>query len=160
MDRQIQRVMFSSKSGSWRTPQELFNQLDEEFHFDLDVCADKDHKLAPMENFVGNDGLERSWQGHTCFMNPPYGREIVKWIEKAVAEIYLSKHNFGPNVIGADWRKTIVVGLLPARTDTNWFWNYILECDFEIRLIRGRLKFNKRGYHNSAPFPSMIVVFQ
>lgn len=130
-------VHFSSKSDLWSTPQELFDQLNQEFSFTVDVCATRDN--AKVESFFTKevDGLVQDWGGQRCWMNPPYGREIGKWIKKA------SESEF-------------VVALLPARTDTKWFHDYIYGKR-EIRFLRGRLKFGVS--QNSAPFPSMVVVF-
>jgi len=134
-------VHFSSASEEWETPQHIFDSLNEEFHFTLDPCAT--HKNAKCEKYYTkeDDGLAQSWAGERVFMNPPYGREIEKWIRKA-------------------WRSslesnTIVVCLLPARTDTRWFHRYCAEG--MIWFIQGRLKFGEN--ENSAPFPSMIVIF-
>jgi len=136
-------VHFSSKTPEWSTPQDLFDELDREFGFKLDPCANlENHKC---ENFytVDNDGLSHDWHLFgPVFMNPPYGRVIGKWVKKA----YESSLN------GAT-----VVCLLPARTDTRWFHDYIYG-KAEIRFIRGRLKFG--GSKNSAPFPSMIAIFR
>lgn len=143
-------VMFSSASVEWETPQDLFDQLNKEFNFTLDVCATAQNAKCP--NYIPRetDGLAISWEGRTCWMNPPYGREIGKWIEKAKME----------SLAGAT-----VVCLLPARTDTRWFHDFIWNENMKrpqgfvsIRFIKGRLKFG--GASNSAPFPSMIVVFR
>lgn len=134
------KVMFSSKSDEWETPQDLFDKLDEEFHFSLDVCADENnYKVVPFYSKL-TDGLTSDWFNYTCWMNPPYGREIGEWVKKA-SEV-----------------KNTVVCLLPARTDTKWFHDYIYKkANVEIRFLKGRLKFGKSK--NSAPFPSMIVIF-
>lgn len=134
-------VMFSSKTEMWETPQDFFDKLNEEFHFTLDACATKEN--AKCEKFFTPeiDGLSQNWC-ETTWCNPPYGKTIGKWVEKA----YWQNYEFG---------ETIVM-LLPARTDTKWFHDYILG-KAEIRFIRGRLKFG--GSKNSAPFPSMVVVF-
>lgn len=146
MDYQMQRVMFSSMNGYARTPKDLFNLLDSEFHFTLDVCADP---LFPLKDYndkftgwFGEYGLKSYWTPHTVWMNPPYGNEITKWLDKADCE--------------RAFMKTTTVALLPARTDTNWFWKYCLQK--EIRLIKGRVRF--QNYPNGAPFPSMIVIFK
>lgn len=133
-------VMFSSKTDMWETPQDLFDKLNEEFHFSLDVCAIPEN--AKCYNFYTPeaDGLSQPWYG-VVWCNPPYGREIGKWVKKAHDEAT---------------RGTTVVMLLPARTDTKWFHDYIYEKQ-EIRFIKGRLKFG--GSKNSAPFPSMVVIF-
>ncbi len=134
--------MFGSARSDHGTPQDLFKQLDSEFHFTLDVCASQAN--AKVSRFLSqqDDSLRRAWTNEICWMNPPYGREIGKWIQKALRE---SKVN-----------NATVVCLVPARTDTNWFWNYCVQG--EIRFIKGRLRFE--GESSSAPFPSMIVVFR
>lgn len=133
-------VMFSSRKQEWGTPQDLFNRLDEEFCFTVDVCANADNAKCGKYWTEEDDGLSKSWEGERCFMNPPYGREISKWVEKA---------RFS--------NRCTVVCLLPARTDTRWFHDYILGVA-EIRFIKGRLRF--QGAKNSAPFPSMIVIYR
>lgn len=134
-------VHFSSATDQWSTPVEFFKALDEEFHFMLDVCADKQNRKCAHFFSEVDDGLKQAWNG-ACWMNPPYGREIGKWVEKARRE---SVH-----------RGATVVCLLPARTDTKWFHDH---CTYgEIRFIKGRLKFGDAKA--SAPFPSMIVVFR
>jgi site-specific DNA-methyltransferase (adenine-specific) len=143
MDYQMQKVMFSSQKGDWATPKDLYDQLDREFHFTVDVCANSD-TAKHTKFWTENSGLYRMWSGETCFMNPPYGRSIIEWIAKAHAQ--------------TRDQGVVTVALLPARTDTEWFWNYILNHRYEIRLIKGRLKFS--DHKNSAPFPSMIVIFK
>ena len=134
-------VLFSSKSVVWETPQDLFDKLNEEFHFDLDVCALPENAKCEKYYTPEDDGLSQPWNG-VCWCNPPYGRTIGKWIQKA----YETFAGGGT-----------VVMLLPARTDTKWFHEYIYN-KAEIRFIKGRLKFGNSK--NAAPFPSMIVVFK
>lgn len=123
--------LMTSLSPHWATPKWLYDELNKEFHFQMDPC--------PLNaNF---DGLNMSWTGRT-FVNPPYGREIIKWVKKAYEE---------------SLKGSIVVCLLPARTDTKWWHNYIMKAD-EIRFIKGRLKFGDSK--NSAPFPSCVVIFR
>lgn len=133
-------VLFSSKSVVWETPQDLFDKLNEEFHFDLDVCALPENAKCERYYTPEDDGLLQPWNG-VCWCNPPYGRTIGKWVQKA----YETFAGGGT-----------VVMLLPARTDTKWFHEYIYN-KAEIRFIKGRLKFGNSK--NAAPFPSMIVVF-
>ena len=134
-------LMFSSQTDQWETPQDFFDNLNEEFHFTLDPCADEyNHKCARYFT-KEQDGLKQSWIG-SVFCNPPYGRKIGKWVEKA----YFSA------LEGA-----VVVMLIPARTDTKYFHDYILG-KAEIRFIKGRLRFGNSK--KSAPFPSMVVVFR
>lgn len=134
-------VMFSSATDLWETPQAFFDELDGEFHFDVDVCALPENAKCARYYTPEQNGLEKIWGG-CCWCNPPYGREIGKWVYKA----WESARN------GA-----LVVMLLPARTDTRWFHDYIYG-QAEVRFIKGRLKFGDSK--NSAPFPSMVVVFR
>lgn len=122
--------MLSSDSDKWNTPEDLYSALDSEFHFELDPCP---------EGFQF-DGLSYDWNTVT-YINPPYGRDIGKWVEKAY------RHSL---------EGYTQVMLLPARTDTKWWHDYVMKA-YEVRLIRDRLKFS--GSKNSAPFPSAIVVF-
>ena len=131
-------LMFSSASCEWSTPDAFFRALDAEFHFTLDVCATPQNAKCRKFFTKEQDGLSKNWGGHVCWCNPPYGRQIGAWVKKA-----------------AEGDSTVVM-LLPARTDTAWFHDYIYG-KAEIRFIRGRLKFG--GSKNSAPFPSMVVVF-
>ena len=137
-------VMFSSATDNWSTPQDFFDKLNDEFHFTLDVCADENNHKCEHYYTKEIDGLSRPWVG-TVWCNPPYGRKIGEWVRRA----YLSSN------IGS----ATVVMLLPARTDTRWFHDYIYnKSNTEIRFIKGRLKFG--GCKNSAPFPSMVVIFR
>lgn len=134
-------LMFSSKTDMWATPQDFFDKLNEEFNFTVDVCAIPEN--AKCEKFFTPeiDGLKQEWTG-VCWCNPPYGRDIGKWLEKAY--------------IASTWGATVVM-LLPARTDTKWFHEYIYN-KAEIRFIKGRLKFGNSK--TAAPFPSMVVIFK
>ena len=132
--------MKTSLRDDWATPQWLFDKLNDEFHFDLDPCAnEQNHKC---ENYFTKeqDGLTKKGGGWRVFCNPPYGRQIGKWMQKCCEE----------------GRKTLVVALVPARTDTKWFHEYVLG-KAEIRFIKGRLSFDEQG---RAPFPSMIVIYR
>lgn len=135
-------VLFSSKTDNWETPPEVFKDLDNEFKFTLDPCASKENHKCDKYFTKEENGLLQDWGGQRVYCNPPYGRTVGDWVEKAAKES--RKEN------------TIVVMLLPARTDTKWFHKYIYGRA-TIRFIRGRLKFG--GSKNSAPFPSMIVIF-
>ena len=137
-------VMFSSKAMDWATPQSFFNQLDSEFHFTLDPCANESNHKCARYFTEADDGLKQSWGGQTVFCNPPYGKAIKDWVKKCSEE--------------AKQPNTTVVLLIPARTDTAYFHDYIYQKpDVEIRFLRGRLKFGDGK--NSAPFPSMVVIF-
>lgn len=135
-------VMFSSASDQWATPQWLFDDFNAEFGFTLDACALPSNAKCAKYFTPEVDGLVQDWSGEVVWCNPPYGREIGKWVKKCAEE---SKKN-----------NTTVVALLPARTDTKWFHEYIYRRA-EVVFLRGRLKFGDAK--NSAPFPSMIVIF-
>ena len=135
-------IMFSSKTDEWSTPQDLFDKLDKEFHFDLDVCANESNHKCALYYDRKQDGLKMPWEGHVVWCNPPYGREIGKWVKKACNEHMA--------------HGTTIVMLLPARTDTRWFHNHVLGWS-TIRFLQGRLKFG--DCKNSAPFPSMLAIY-
>jgi len=128
------KSLFSSFRLDWKTPKAVYQILDAEFNFDFDPCP-----VNPQF-----DGLNIEW-GHknsVCFVNPPFGREIPKWIKKGYEE----------------WQKgKTVVFLIPSRTDTQYWHDYVMKAT-EIRFIKGRLKFDDSG--NSAPFPSAIIIFK
>ena len=134
--------MFSSKTDQWSTPQDFYDKLNNEFHFTLDPCADEYNHKCEKYYTEKDDGLKQDWSGETVFVNPPYGRAIKDWVQKSYDES--QKYN------------TKVVMLIPARTDTKYFHKYIYH-KAEIRFVEGRLKFGDSK--NSAPFPSMVVVF-
>lgn len=136
-------ILFSSENEVWATPSDFYNVLNDEFNFNLDPCALPEN--AKCENYFtpSEDGLLQDWGGHTVFCNPPYGRKIYNWVSKCSKE---SKKN-----------NTIVVMLIPSRTDTRYFHEFIYHKAKEIRFIKGRLKFGESK--TNAPFPSMIVVF-
>lgn len=133
----MNRVLFSSIKQSYATPKELYKALDNEFHFTDDPCPfdDRQHALYP------NDGLARAW-GDVVFLNPPYGKELTKWMARAYQE--------------ARTGKTIVC-LVASRTDTKWWHDYAMKAD-EIRFCRGRLHFENSPYN--APFPSALIIFK
>ena len=138
----VSKALFSSKSDEWSTPNKIYDDLNNEFNFNLDPCSSEvNHKC---ENYftIEDDGLSKSWGGYRVFCNPPYSN-IAAWVKKAWQES--TKDN------------TLVVLLIPARTDTKYFHEYIYQRS-EIRFIKGRLKFGESK--NSAPFPSMIVIFR
>lgn len=128
-----------SESSEWETPQEFFDKIQSVYRLDIDVCATRENTKCVRWWDKKEDGLSKDWTGIRAWMNPPYGREIGKWVEKA-----------------AMGEAEIVVALLPARTDTRWFHEHIYG-KAEIRFIKGRLKFG--GHKNSAPFPSMLVIY-
>lgn len=131
-------ITFSHRTDLWETPQDLFDELDAKFHFETDVCAIAEN--AKCERFFSpeQDGLRQEWTG-VCWCNPPYGRGIGQWVEKAARS-----------------RATVVM-LLPARVDTAWFHDWCLPYG-KVTFVRGRLRFG--GSKWNATFPSMIVVFE
>lgn len=139
--RKKRSIHFRSNSHEWSTPQELFDELNREFCFVLDVCASAAN--AKCERFFTrkDDGLKQPWSG-MCWCNPPYGRDIGNWVERAFQS--------------ATSGLASVVCLVPARTDTRWWHDFVLNAT-EVRFVKGRLRFG--GHENSAPFPSAIVVF-
>lgn len=132
----LNKGLFTSLKQSYATPKALYDALNEEFHFDDDPCP-----LSEPSPLYSNDGLARAW-GNSVFINPPYGREISKWIERAYRE-------------AQGGGKTIVL-LIPSRTDTRWWHSWIMKAT-EIRFLRGRLCFDGKS---PAPFPSAVVVFK
>ncbi len=156
----VDKALFSSDTGEWETPQEFYDELNKFWRFNLDPCATKENAKCETYYTKEQDGLERDWcyvqynpeykspylrYPGRVFCNPPYGREIGQWVEKAVAEVQ-------------NGNAEVVVMLLPARTDTRWFHDYVLPNAYLVRFVRGRLKFG--GSKNSAPFPSVVVVFK
>jgi len=137
------KVHFSSETDLWSTPQDFFDRLDAEFGFTLDACATLEN--AKCADFISpeQDGLKTPWTGRggSVFVNPPYGRSIGAWVQKAYYTFRLG---------------ALVAMLVPARTDTRWWQDYVMQAT-EVRFIRGRLKFGSAT--NSAPFPSAVVIF-
>lgn len=134
-------VHFSSATDVWATPQSLFDELNAEFGFTLDVCAMPENAKCDRFFSPEMDGLTQAWTG-VCWMNPPYGKTIGHWVRKA----------FESAAAG-----TTVVCLLPSRTDTAWWHEYVTKAD-EVRFVRGRLRFGNAS--SGAPFPSAIVIFR
>ena len=135
-------VVFSRKSDEWETPLDFYETLNKEFDFNLDPCATHENHKTEMYFTLEDDGLSKNWGGYNVFCNPPYS-EIKKWVQKADQEC--RKQN------------TLIVLLVPARTDTIWFHDYIYK-KHEVRFIKGRLRFGNST--QNAPFPSMIVIFK
>jgi phage N-6-adenine-methyltransferase len=136
----VDKVLFSSKSNEWTTPNDFYEELNKEFNFTLDPCCTKENAKCSKYFTKEDDGLEQDWSKDIVFMNPPYAREIKHWVKKAYEE----------SLKGAT-----VVCLIPARTDTSYWHDYCFKGD--VRFLRGRLKFSNKG---SAPFPSAVVIFK
>lgn len=150
----MNKTLLSSKNMNWCTPTNFFDRLNKEFNFVLDAAATAKSAKCHLYYTPETDGLKQSWKvGGAVFCNPPYGREIGKWVKKAYQE---------------SQKGTTIVLLIPARTDTTYFHDYIYK-KAEIRFIRGRLKFtdedgnptlDKNGRPVGAPFPSMVVIYK
>ena len=134
-------VHFSSATQEWATPQDYFDRCHVEWNFTLDPCCTHQNAKCSRHFTVAEDGLAQDWSTDRVWMNPPYGREIGRWMRKAHEE---------------SRRGALVVCLVPARTDTAWWHDYAAHG--EVRFLRGRLKFG--GAKNSAPFPSALVIFR
>lgn len=136
-------ALLSSVRTDYGTPWEFFLELDREFDFTLDPCASPDNAKCPKFYTEADNGLEQDWGQERVFMNPPYGRAIPLWMNKAVQS----------------WANgALVVALVPARTDTAWWHECVLAVEPEIRYIRGRIKFE--GCTAAAPFPCAVVVYR
>ena len=154
MTNQTQQTMFSSNRDDWETPQDFFNKLNAQYHFTLDPCSSDTNAKCPKHYTERDNGLEQDWGGEVVFCNPPYSRKGGQdlWVKKCYEE------SLKPN--------TTVVALLPARTDTKRFHQYILN-KAEIIWIEGRLVFeidgkpilDKKGRPQGAPFPSMVCIW-
>ena len=133
--------LFTSKTDLWSTPQDFFDRLNSKYHFTIDVCALPENAKCAKYYTPTDNGLIQDWSTEIVWCNPPYGRTIGLWIEKAYRE---------------SLNGTRIVMLLPARTDTRWFHDYLIN-KAEIVFIRGRLRFGNAT--SPAPFPSMLAIF-
>lgn len=138
----INSVLYSSKSCEWETPQALFDKLDSEYHFTLDVCADEQNHKCQQYFTIQDDGLAHEWSGR-CWMNPPFGRGIKAWVQKAYDEVQRGNAE-------------LVCCLVPVRSDTAWWHDFCMHG--EIHFIRGRIRFSNS--QNNAPFPCCYVIFK
>lgn len=153
----VRRIVFSSTTCEWPTPQALFDELDDEFHFVLDACASRTNRKANTwygldhPSRARRDGLAGNWAADVrsvdrdgaVWMNPPYGKGIAAWMAKAQATAAAG---------------VTVVCLVPARTDTKWFHEHVLGARAQVRFLRGRVKFGDAK--NSAPFPNLVIVYR
>lgn len=139
----ISSTLFSSDSQLWETPAALFSVLHNKYKFHVDVCATAANAKLPRFYSPEQNGLTRSWANTRCFMNPPYGRDITQWVKKA-----------------ATCHATLVAGLLPARTDTAWWHDWVMPHASLVHLIRGRVRFEgPAAKGDPAPFPSCVVIW-
>ena len=139
----ISQTLYSSRSEGWPTPDSFFDVLDAEFAFTLDPCATPDNTKCGRFFTKKQNGLARDWGTHRVFCNPPYGKTMGEWARKCFE---------------ASQQGALVVLLAHARTDTRWFHDWVYGKADEIRFVRGRLKFGAGIW--SAPFPSLVAVFQ
>ena len=137
----INKGLFTSNKEDWATPQDFFDALNAEFHFTLDPCASVENHKCPRYYTKEQDGLKQDWSHEVVFCNPPYGRAIGDWVKKCWEECQ---------------KGAVIVLLIPARTDTSYFHDYVLN-KAEIRFVRGRLKFGNSN--QGAPFPSMVCIY-
>jgi phage N-6-adenine-methyltransferase len=137
------KTMFSSESNEWATPMDFYNKLNNLYGpYNLDPCSTPQNAKCQYHFTVEDDGLTQDWSGRNVFMNPPYGKEIGKWIAKAYEES--RKQN------------TTVTCLIPSRTDTKYWHDYCMKAD-KVLFVKGRLKFGSAK--NAAPFPSAVIIF-
>lgn len=136
----VSKTLLTSKTDDWSTPQDFFDKLNDDFNFTVDVCASHTNHKCDRYYTKEHDGLTHDWSHERVWMNPPYGKDISKWMKKAYES---SKEG------------ALVVCLVPSRTDTRWWHDYAMKGD--ITFVRGRLKFG--GATNAAPFPSAVVTF-
>ncbi len=133
--------LFTSRTEEWETPKYVFSALTNEFQFQVDVCATSENTKCKVYFDKSVDGLKREWSPFRCWMNPPYGKNISKWMKKAFEE---------------SQRGALVVCLIPSRTDTKWWHDWVMRAS-EIRFISGRISFGDGK--QSAPFPSCVVIY-
>lgn len=144
----INHGLFTSNKEDWETPQDFFNKLNEKYHFTFDLAASYSNTKCKSYFTEKDDSLSKDWHriGGNVFLNPPYGRELHKWVKKAYEES-LKKHD------------GYIVLLIPARTDTS-YWHDFIFGKAQIKFLRGRLKFELNGESkDAAPFPSALVIY-
>lgn len=130
-------------NNEWETPIDFFLRLDQEFHFTLDPCCTKETAKCSKYYTKEDNGLLKDWKGEVVYCNPPYGRDLGKWVKKCYEEYH---------------KGATVVMLIPSRTDIAYFHDYIYNKCSEIRFLQGRLYFG--GASNTCPFPCMVVVYK
>lgn len=144
----INKSLFTSNREDWETPQDFYDRLNTKYHFEWDLAASDNN--AKCDHYLTRDdnSLEQNWGelSGNMFLNPPYGRQLKLWVKKA-AETHLKYDQ-------------CLVMLIPARTDTSYWHDYIFN-HAEIEFLRGRLKFEVDGVSgDSAPFPSALVIYK
>ena len=132
---------FESAKTDWETPDDVFIPLDKEFGFSLDVAASAQNTKCSSFLSEEDNALEKQWSG-TCWCNPPYGRDLQKWVRKAVIET---------------WNHVTTVMFIPARTNTKWWHEFCIPFG-EVRFVKGRPKFG--GANQGLPWPLAIIIFR
>lgn len=143
----INKALFTSNKEDWETPQDFYDRLNAKYHFKWDLAASDDNAKCSCYFTRDDNSLEQDWEGLSgnLFLNPPYGRELKLWVKKAATTGLKDKQN--------------LVMLIPSRTDTSYWHDYIFN-HAEIKFLRGRLKFEVDGVSgDSAPFPSAVVIY-
>ncbi|MFU0834105.1 MAG: phage N-6-adenine-methyltransferase [Lactiplantibacillus plantarum] len=143
----INEALFTSNKEDWETPQDFYDRLNTKYHFEWDLAASDDNAKCSCYFTRDDNSLEQDWEGLSgnLFLNPPYGRELKLWVKKAATTGLKDKQN--------------LVMLIPSRTDTSYWHDYIFN-HAEIKFLRGRLKFEVDGVSgDSAPFPSAVVIY-
>lgn len=144
----INKALFTSNKEDWETPQDFYDRLNAKYHFEWDLAASDDNAKCSCYFTRDDNSLEQDWEGLSgnLFLNPPYGRELKLWVKKAATTGLKDKQN--------------LVMLIPSRTDTSYWHDYIFN-HAEIKFLRGRLKFEVDGVSgDSAPFPSALVIYK
>jgi site-specific DNA-methyltransferase (adenine-specific) len=139
----VDAALFKSDKHDWGTPKPFWVRLDAEFRFELDACAHAGNFKHPNYLTVEDDALSCDWGGKVVWLNPPYGDQLKRWMEKAAAEAR---------------KGATVVCLVPARTDTAWWHRHVHGIAHEVRLVSGRLRFE--GAPSTAPFPSAVIIYR
>lgn len=143
----INPAIFSSKKDDWETPQYYFDSLNKRFQFTVDAASSESNHKLPRYWTAEDSGLVKPWAGERVFPNPPYGRQMVEWMRKCYTE-------------WSSGQCQIIVALVPARTDTRWFHNFVYK-KADLEFLRGRLRFEVCGISkDAAPFPSMICIYR
>jgi site-specific DNA-methyltransferase (adenine-specific) len=140
-------ALFTSTKNDWETPKDLFERLNSKYHFAFDLAASSTNHKCDRYFTEHDDALSQDWTAikGPLFLNPPYGRNLRQWVEKACKT--------------ASTTNLTIVLLIPARTDTS-YWHDFIFGKAKVEFIRGRLKFEVNGIpSNSAPFPSAIVIY-
>ena len=140
----MNEIHFSSETVEWETPRSFFDPINFMYDLTLDVCATPENAKCRRFFTKADNGLLKPWFGERVWMNPPYGRtETLRWVRKAYLERNCAE---------------MIIGLVPSRTDTQWFHKYIWGVANSVHFIEGRLKFG--GSVNAAPFPSLLFIYR